>query len=177
MIRSFREIYVSFWMDEFVQLNPGIMFLSRLELHLSLEEFIFLLSIFLKYNTNVIGLKLTIIKNNKFIFKQKSGPFLAENVSIAIPIVGFTVYVLTIIHFLACFFIDPGYLPRASAYEAFVIEKENNILTDLSGAYYPPPRNKIVKVNGFDYEMRFCVSLNHLLTLLISITINVLSVI
>ena len=97
---------------------------------------------------------------------------MAENVSIAIPIVGFTVYILTIIHFLACFFIDPGYLPRASAYEAFVIEKENNILTDLSGAYYPPPRNKMVKVNGFDYEMRFCVSLNHLFMLLINININ-----
>jgi hypothetical protein len=54
---------------------------------------------------------------------------------------------------------DPGFLPRASAYEAFITEKENKIATDLSGSYYPIPPTKIVKVKGIDCEMKYCVIL------------------
>lgn len=83
---------------------------------------------------------------------------MAQHVSIVIPIIGLIFYLLTVFNFLACFFIDPGYLPRASACEAFKTELEHNIATDLAGNYYPPPRTKIIQIKGRDYEMRYCVN-------------------
>ena len=55
-------------------------------------------------------------------------------------------------------FTDPGYLPRSSPHEAINIEKQNNLTVDSSGKYYPMPKNKIVKINECEYEIKYCVS-------------------
>ncbi len=53
---------------------------------------------------------------------------------------------------------DPGYLPRSTPEETIKLEKENNITVDLSGAYYPAPKNKIINVRDCDYDSKFCTT-------------------
>lgn len=49
-----------------------------------------------------------------------------KNVSVALPIFGFITCVLSVVNYTICAFTDPGFLPRATADEAFNIEKENS---------------------------------------------------
>ncbi|RNA42550.1 palmitoyltransferase ZDHHC18-like isoform X2 [Brachionus plicatilis] len=85
-------------------------------------------------------------------------PYLIKNASVALPIFGFILFLLSLSNYIMCAFMDPGYLPRATADEAFYIEKENNISVDLSGSYYPTPKNKIIKIKGCEYETKFCTT-------------------
>jgi hypothetical protein len=55
-----------------------------------------------------------------------SAPFLVEKATVAIPIVGAILIVFSLTNYLICAFTDPGFLPRATAYEAFYIEKKNS---------------------------------------------------
>jgi hypothetical protein len=55
---------------------------------------------------------------------------------------------------------------RSTPYETIKIEKEDHLSVDLTGKYYPHPKNKIVEINGCDYEEKFCVYINFLLDFL-----------
>ncbi len=51
-------------------------------------------------------------------------------------------------------------MPRANAEEALDIEKRNDITVDLSGSYYPTPKNVPILINDIEYELKFCVIYN-----------------
>lgn len=86
------------------------------------------------------------------------GVYLTEQATVAVPLLGAFILVLTIINYLITAFMDPGYLPRNTPEEIIKLEKENNITVDLSGAYYPTPKNKTVNVKGCDYDSKFCTT-------------------
>ncbi len=84
--------------------------------------------------------------------------FLSDQASVAIPIIGAILLVLTLINYFVCAFMDPGYLPRGTPCETVKLEKDNNITVDLSGAYYPTPKNQTIDVKNGLYEVKFCVT-------------------
>lgn len=85
-------------------------------------------------------------------------PYLSREASVAIPIIGVLLLILTCINYFICAFMDPGYLPRSTPSETIKLEQENNITVDLSGAYYPTPKNKTFNVKNCDYESKFCTT-------------------
>ncbi|CAF0939077.1 unnamed protein product [Brachionus calyciflorus] len=85
-------------------------------------------------------------------------PYLSTHVTVALPIIGFFMGFISFANYFMCAFMDPGFLPRATAEEAYQIEKDNNISVDLSGSYYPTPKNKVISIKGCSYEMKFCTT-------------------
>lgn len=85
-------------------------------------------------------------------------PFLSEQASVAMPIIGAILLVLTLINYFVCAFMDPGFLPRSTPCETVQLEKENNITVDLSGAYYPTPKNQVLDIKDCSYDVKFCVT-------------------
>jgi palmitoyltransferase ZDHHC9/14/18 len=77
-------------------------------------------------------------------------------VTIAVPLVGCILLIMTVINYLKCAFTDPGFLPRSAPDETIFTEKINDITTDMSGYYYPSPKNKTIEIKNCEYEMRFC---------------------
>ena len=66
-------------------------------------------------------------------------------VTIAVPLVGCILLIMTVINYLKCAFTDPGFLPRSAPDETIFTEKINDITTDMSGYYYPSPKNKTIE--------------------------------
>ena len=85
------------------------------------------------------------------------GIFLSENVTIGIPVVGFLLFIMSLSNYLACAFTEPGFLPRSLPSETINVEKENNIVTDSGGFYYPLPKTKYLEIKDCYYEVKFCV--------------------
>jgi hypothetical protein len=48
-----------------------------------------------------------------------------EKATVIIPIIGAILILFTLSNYFICAFTDPGFLPRATAYEAFYIEKKH----------------------------------------------------
>jgi palmitoyltransferase ZDHHC9/14/18 len=85
-------------------------------------------------------------------------PFLITDANPVVPIVGFLIMCLSIASYVMCAFSDPGFLPRATPDEAVSTEKANNITVDLSGSYYPMPKNKSIDIKSCEYEVKFCTT-------------------
>jgi hypothetical protein len=85
-------------------------------------------------------------------------PFLWTVANPVVPIVGFLVLCLSVSSYIMCAFSDPGFLPRATPDEAVHTEKVNNITVDLSGSYYPLPKNKFIDIKSCEYEVKFCTT-------------------
>lgn len=86
------------------------------------------------------------------------GPYLTEQGTIAVPLIGVFLLILTLVNYIITAFMDPGFVPRGTPDETIQIEKENNITVDLSGAYYPTPKNKTIDLKGCDYDSKFCTT-------------------
>jgi hypothetical protein len=65
--------------------------------------------------------------NTNSALSTLSVPYLIKNASVAIPIVGFLLFLLSVANYLITAFKEPGFLPRASAHEAVDIEKKNGM--------------------------------------------------
>ncbi len=64
---------------------------------------------------------------------------------------------MSIANYFKCVFTDPGFLPRSLPSETINSEKENKIVTDSEGFYYPLPKNKCIEIKNCSYEVKFCV--------------------
>lgn len=110
------------------------------------------------------------------VFLVFSCQYLAENVTIAIPIIGALLFIFTISSLLRTSLSDPGIIPRATVDEAAYVEKQigkeyglitqqntKNCLVCLevtnsanSPTYRPPPRTKEVLVKGQTVKLKYC---------------------
>ena len=68
---------------------------------------------------------------------------------------------MSIANYLKCAFTEPGFLPRSLPDETINSEKENNIVTDSEGLYYPLPRTKCIEIKDCYYEVKFCVKIRY----------------
>lgn len=97
-------------------------------------------------NTSIFYLTIFLITGTSGLFFAFDCPFLADRITIGIPIIGAVLYTFTMLSLLRTSFSDPGILPRASADEAAYIEKQIEVPNGLnSPTYRPPPRTKEVK--------------------------------
>ncbi|KAG5900003.1 hypothetical protein JTB14_009089 [Gonioctena quinquepunctata] len=105
---------------------------------------VFLLTVFL----------ITITSMLFFIFDCK---YLAENVTIAIPIIGAMLFIFTMSSLLRTSLSDPGIIPRATSEEAAYVEKQIEVTNSAnSPTYRPPPRTKEVLVKGQTIKLKYC---------------------
>ncbi|XP_028128280.1 palmitoyltransferase app isoform X1 [Diabrotica virgifera virgifera] len=105
---------------------------------------VFLLTLFLITVTSVLF----------FVFDCK---YLAENVTIAIPIIGALLFLFTVSSLLRTSLSDPGIIPRASSEEAAYVEKQIEVTNSAnSPTYRPPPRTKEVLVKGQTIKLKYC---------------------
>ncbi|XP_023025600.2 palmitoyltransferase app [Leptinotarsa decemlineata] len=105
---------------------------------------VFLLTVFLITLTSMLF----------FIFDCK---YLAENVTIAIPIIGAMLFIFTMSSLLRTSLTDPGIIPRASSEEAAYVEKQIEVTNSAnSPTYRPPPRTKEVLVKGQTIKLKYC---------------------
>ncbi|OBS70252.1 hypothetical protein A6R68_01207 [Neotoma lepida] len=97
--------------------------------------------------------------------KQKEGPntatracpYLAVNITPAIPVVGSILFFFVMGTLLRTSFSDPGVLPRATPDEAADLERQIDIANGTSsGGYRPPPRTKEVIINGQTVKLKYC---------------------
>lgn len=108
-------------------------------------------------NTSVFYLTVVLITGTSTLFFIFDCPFLAEKISIFIPIVGGFLFLFTMCSLLRTTFSDPGILVRASQDEAAYIEKQIEVPNSLnSPTYRPPPRTKEVIVNGQTVKLKYC---------------------
>lgn len=84
-------------------------------------------------------------------------PYLATEITPAIPVVGAVLFIFVLSNLLKTSFSDPGIIPRATNAEAENIEREieqpNN---GVGAAYRPPPRTKEVQVKGQSVKLKYC---------------------
>ncbi len=78
-------------------------------------------------------------------------------VPLAIPIILAPLIFMGTFNYFMCAFMDPGFMPRATSDEALDVEKKNGITVDLSGNYYPTPKNVPITIENVEYELKFCV--------------------
>ncbi|KAL5010783.1 hypothetical protein ScPMuIL_013088 [Solemya velum] len=84
-------------------------------------------------------------------------PYLAENVTPAIPAVGGALFIFVMSTLFRTSFSDPGVIPRATPDEAAEMEKLMEIPNAASpGHYRPPPRTKEVVIKGQVIKLKYC---------------------
>jgi len=81
-----------------------------------------------------------------------SGPFLARELTIAIPIIASILFILVVLNMLKTSLTDPGIVPRASQQESEYIENSYGSPNHSR----PPPRTRDVIVNGQTIKSKFC---------------------
>ncbi|XP_966647.3 palmitoyltransferase app [Tribolium castaneum] len=83
--------------------------------------------------------------------------YLAENVTIAIPIIGGLLFIFTMSSLLRTSLSDPGIIPRATPEEAAYVEKQIEVTNSAnSPTYRPPPRTKEVLIKGHTVKLKYC---------------------
>eukprot|EP00105_Crassostrea_gigas_P029335 XP_011451260.1 PREDICTED: palmitoyltransferase ZDHHC9 isoform X4 [Crassostrea gigas] len=83
-------------------------------------------------------------------------PYLAKNVTPAIPAFGIALFIFVMSTLFRTSFSDPGVIPRASPDEAADIEKQIEVPNSTPGTYRPPPRTKEVVIKGQVVKLKYC---------------------
>lgn len=83
-----------------------------------------------------------------------SCPFLARQLTLAIPIIAAILFFFVMSCLLRTSLTDPGILPRATVCEAAALEKQ--IDNTGSSTYRPPPRTREVMINGQMVKLKYC---------------------
>ncbi|KAK3516336.1 hypothetical protein QTP70_009397 [Hemibagrus guttatus] len=84
-------------------------------------------------------------------------PFLASNLSPAIPAIGGVLFLFVMVMLLRASFSDPGVLPRATPEEAADVERQIDAANGVTGASSrPPPRTREVLINGQTVKLKYC---------------------
>ncbi|KAK8377826.1 hypothetical protein O3P69_014046 [Scylla paramamosain] len=84
-------------------------------------------------------------------------PFLALNLTPAIPAVGGLLFIFVMSALFHTSFTDPGIIPRATVEEAVYTEKQIEVPNSGNGPRLrPPPRTKEITVNGVTVKLKYC---------------------
>ncbi|XP_069053274.1 palmitoyltransferase ZDHHC14 isoform X4 [Lepisosteus oculatus] len=107
--------------------------------------------------TGVFYLTLVLIVVTSGLFFAFDCPFLATNITPAVPVIGGVLFFFVMGTLLRTSFSDPGVLPRATPDEAADLERQIDIANgSSSGGYRPPPRTKEVLINGQTVKLKYC---------------------
>ncbi|XP_014210173.1 palmitoyltransferase ZDHHC18 [Copidosoma floridanum] len=107
--------------------------------------------------TGVFCVTVCLIAGTSGLFFAFDCPFLAENITPAIPIVGGLLFIFVMSALFRTSFSDPGVIPRATPDEAAYIEKQIEVPNNgNSPTYRPPPRTKEVLVRGQPVKLKYC---------------------
>ncbi|XP_044232506.1 palmitoyltransferase ZDHHC14 [Thunnus albacares] len=101
--------------------------------------------------TGVFYLTLVLILLTCGLFFTFDCPFLASNLTPAIPAVGGVLFIFVMGMLFRASFSDPGVLPRATPDEAADLERQ----IDSAGCR-PPPRTREVLINGQTVKLKYC---------------------
>ncbi|CAH1183424.1 unnamed protein product [Phaedon cochleariae] len=108
-------------------------------------------------NSGVFLLTVCLITVTSMLFFIFDCKYLAENVTIAIPIIGGMLFIFTMSSLLRTSLSDPGIIPRATLEEAQYVEKQIEVTNSAnSPTYRPPPRTKEVLVKGQTIKLKYC---------------------
>ncbi|XP_031585608.1 palmitoyltransferase ZDHHC14 isoform X1 [Oreochromis aureus] len=102
--------------------------------------------------TGVFYLTLVLILLTCGLFFTFDCPFLASNLTPAIPAVGGVLFIFVMGMLFRASFSDPGILPRATPDEAADLERQ----IDSAGCSRPPPRTREVLINGQTVKLKYC---------------------
>ncbi|XP_027895633.1 probable palmitoyltransferase ZDHHC14 isoform X1 [Xiphophorus couchianus] len=102
--------------------------------------------------TGVFYLTLVLILLTSGLFFAFDCPYLASNLSPAIPAVGAVLFVFVMGMLFRASFSDPGVLPRATPDEAADLERQ----IDSTSCSKPPPRTREVLINGQTVKLKYC---------------------
>ncbi|CAG2161504.1 unnamed protein product [Oppiella nova] len=84
-------------------------------------------------------------------------PYLASQISPAIPAVAALLFVFVLCTLLRTSFTDPGIIPRATPDEAADTERQIEVPNGSnSPTYRPPPRTKEIVINGQTLKLKYC---------------------
>ncbi|XP_051951470.1 palmitoyltransferase ZDHHC14-like isoform X1 [Xyrauchen texanus] len=107
--------------------------------------------------TGVFYLTMVLILVTSGLFFAFDCPFLASNLTPAIPAIGGVLFFFVMGMLLRASFTDPGVLPRATPEEAADIERQIDAANGPSGpGYRPPPRTREVVINGQTVKLKYC---------------------
>ncbi|XP_040206891.1 palmitoyltransferase ZDHHC14 isoform X1 [Rana temporaria] len=107
--------------------------------------------------TGVFYLTMILILVTSGLFFAFDCPYLAVNITPAIPVIGGILVFFVMGTLLRTSFSDPGVLPRATPDEAADLERQIDVANgSTSGGYRPPPRTKEVVINGQTVKLKYC---------------------
>ncbi|KAF7690473.1 putative palmitoyltransferase ZDHHC14 isoform X1 [Silurus meridionalis] len=107
--------------------------------------------------SGVFYLTMVLILVTSGLFFTFDCPFLASNLSPAIPAIGGILFLFVMVMLLRASFSDPGVLPRATPDEAADVERQIDAANGVSGASSrPPPRTREVLINGQTVKLKYC---------------------
>ncbi|XP_066533172.1 palmitoyltransferase ZDHHC14 isoform X2 [Hoplias malabaricus] len=107
--------------------------------------------------TGVFYLTMVLILVTSGLFFTFDCPFLASNLTPAIPAIGGVLFFFVMGMLLRASFSDPGVLPRATPEEAADVERQIDAANGASGpGYRPPPRTREVVINGQTVKLKYC---------------------
>ncbi|CDQ59210.1 unnamed protein product [Oncorhynchus mykiss] len=108
-------------------------------------------------NSYQLGLRTFPFLNLSFYLLSCSCPFLASNLTPAIPVIGGVLFFFVLGMLFRASFSDPGVLPRATPDEAADLERQIGAANGPSGpGYRPPPRTREVVINGQTVKLKYC---------------------
>ncbi|KAF3703245.1 putative palmitoyltransferase ZDHHC14 [Channa argus] len=102
--------------------------------------------------SGVFYLTLVLILLTSGLFFTFDCPFLAANLTPAIPAVGGVLFIFVMGMLFKASFSDPGVLPRATADEAADLERQ----IESAGCSRAPPRTRDVLINGQTVKLKYC---------------------
>ncbi|XP_021934901.1 palmitoyltransferase ZDHHC9 isoform X2 [Zootermopsis nevadensis] len=106
--------------------------------------------------TGVFYVTLGLIVGTSGLFFAFDCPYLAIQITPAIPVIGGVLFLFVMSALLRTSFSDPGVIPRATPDEAAYTEKQIVPNSANSPTYRPPPRTKDVLVRGQPVRLKYC---------------------
>lgn len=107
--------------------------------------------------TGVFYVTVVLIVGTCTLFFVCDCPYLAREISPAIPAVAAVLFLFVMSALFRTSFSDPGVIPRASPEEAADIEKQIEVPNGSSSpTFRPPPRTKEVVVSGQTVKLKYC---------------------
>eukprot|EP00062_Callorhinchus_milii_P021120 gi/632977512/ref/XP_007905388.1/ PREDICTED: probable palmitoyltransferase ZDHHC14 isoform X1 [Callorhinchus milii] len=108
--------------------------------------------------TGVFYLTMVLIVVTSGLFFAFDCPYLAVNITPAIPVIAAILFFFVMGTLLRTSFSDPGVLPRATQDEATDLERQIDVTngSGSAGGYRSPPRTKEVTINGQMVKLKYC---------------------
>eukprot|EP00096_Caligus_rogercresseyi_P006806 TRINITY_DN2367_c0_g1_i2.p1 TRINITY_DN2367_c0_g1~~TRINITY_DN2367_c0_g1_i2.p1 ORF type:complete len:460 (+),score=133.09 TRINITY_DN2367_c0_g1_i2:836-2215(+) len=108
----------------------------------------------------IFWLTLFLVIGTSTLFFVFDCPYLATEVSPAIPVVSGVLFIFVLSNLFKTSFSDPGIIPRASKEEAWDTEAREALLNSSNSlpgtAYRPPPRTKEIYIKNQSVKLKYC---------------------